>query len=134
MNAPVKDFSPTRRALVVTSIAVTGGALLVGCKPADLLSVGAAKEDFGAFGPFIRVDPDGWVTVVNKHIEVGQGTHAGLAAIVAEEMDADWDKVKIVQAPANTKVYANLGFGFQGTCGSPAPRPGQCSCRPPQRG
>lgn len=119
MNAPVKDFRPTRRALVVTS-ALAGGALLVGCKPGDLLSLGVAKEDFGPFGPFIRIDPDGWVTVVNKHIEVGQGSHAGLAAIVAEELDADWDKVKIVQAPANTKVYANLGFGFQGTGGSSA--------------
>jgi len=119
MNAPARDFRPTRRALVVTS-ALAGGALLVGCKPGDLLSLGAAKEDFGPFGPFIRIDPDGWVTVVNKHIEVGQGSHAGLAAIVAEELDADWDKVKIVQAPANTKVYANLGFGFQGTGGSSA--------------
>ena len=78
------------------------------------------KQDFGAFGPFIRVGADGWVTVVNKHIEFGQGTGAGLAAIVAEEMDADWDQVKIVQAPANTKVYANTAFGFQGTGGSSA--------------
>jgi isoquinoline 1-oxidoreductase subunit beta len=119
MNAPVKNFAPTRRALVVTA-AAAGGALLVGCSPADLLSVGAKKLEFGAFGPFIRVGPDGWVTVVNKHIEFGQGTSAGLAAIVAEEMDADWDQVKVVQAPANTKIYANTAFGFQGTGGSSA--------------
>ena len=119
MNAPVKDFSPTRRAVVVTA-AVASGALLVGCGPADILSLGVKKQDFGAFGPFIRVGADGWVTVVNKHIEFGQGTGAGLAAIVAEEMDADWDQVKVVQAPANTKVYANTAFGFQGTGGSSA--------------
>ncbi len=76
--------------------------------------------DFGAFGPFIRIEPDGWVTVVSKHIEVGQGSHAGLAAIVAEELDADWDKVKVVQAPANAKVYANGAMGVQGTGGSSA--------------
>ena len=76
MNTAVKNFRPTRRALVVSS-ALAGGALLVGCKPGDMLSLGAAKEDFGPFGPFIRIDPDGWVTVVNKHIEVGQGSHAG---------------------------------------------------------
>ena len=119
MNAPAKDFSPTRRTLMVGA-ASAGGALLVGCSPADLLGIGTAKMDFGAFGPFIRIDPDGWVTVVSKHVEVGQGTHAGLAAIVAEELDADWDRVRIAQAPANAKVYANKQMGVQGTGGSSA--------------
>jgi isoquinoline 1-oxidoreductase beta subunit len=99
---------------------MAGGALLVGCSPAGLLSIGARKPEASPFGPFIRIDPDGWVTVVSKHIEFGQGNHAGLAAIVAEELDADWDKVKVVQAPANARLYANLGMGFQGTGGSSA--------------
>jgi isoquinoline 1-oxidoreductase beta subunit len=115
-----KRLAPTRRGFVVTAAAAAGGGLLVGCKPGDLLSFGGPKTDFGPFGPFIRIEPDGAVTVVSKHVEVGQGSHAGLAAIVAEELDADWNKVKVVQAPANTKVYANLGFGFQGTGGSSA--------------
>jgi isoquinoline 1-oxidoreductase beta subunit len=119
MNAHVKEITSSRRAFVVSAAGV-GGALLVGCSPAGMLSFGAPKLDFGAFGPFIRVDPDGSVTVVNKHIEFGQGSHAGLAAIVAEELDADWDKVKIVQAPANAKVYANLQTGVQATGGSSA--------------
>ena len=120
MNAPVKDFAPTRRALMIGAAASAGGALLVGCSPADILGIGAEKLDFGAFGPFIRIEPDGAVTVVSKHIEFGQGTHAGLAAIVAEELDADWDTLKVVQAPANAKVYANLAMGVQGTGGSSA--------------
>ena len=111
---------PTRRALLVTAAAGAAGSLLVGCGPADMLGVGAPKVDFGAFGPFIRIDPDGAVTVVSKHIEFGQGTHAGLAAIVAEELDADWDTLKVVQAPAIAKVYANLAMGVQGTGGSSA--------------
>ncbi|WP_340645057.1 xanthine dehydrogenase family protein molybdopterin-binding subunit [Phenylobacterium sp.] len=108
----------TRRDLVVGATLV-GGALLVGCSPGDLLSVGA-KEDFGAFGPFIKIGADGAVTVISKHIEFGQGNHAGLAAIVAEELDADWTKVKVEQAPAIAKVYANTGMGVQGTGGSSA--------------
>jgi isoquinoline 1-oxidoreductase beta subunit len=120
MNAPVREITSSRRAFIVSAVGA-GGALLVGCSPAEMLSLGAPKLDFGAFGPFIRIDPDGSVTVVNKHIEFGQGSHAGLAAIVAEEMDADWDKVKIVQAPANAKVYGNLQTGgVQGTGGSSA--------------
>ena len=123
MNAPVKTFDarlPTRRDVVVISAVAAGGALLVGCSPASLLSLGAKEGDFGAFGPFIAIAPDGVVTVVSKHIEFGQGSHAGLAAIVAEELGANWDTVKVVQAPANASVYANLGMGAQGTGGSSA--------------
>lgn len=118
MNAHVKPGATRREALVVGAT-LAGGALLVGCGPADILSVGA-KSDFGAFGPFLKIAADGAVTVISKHIEFGQGSHAGLAAIVAEELDADWSKVKVEQAPANTKVYANGNMGAQGTGGSSA--------------
>lgn len=121
MNAPVKpsDVAGATRREVVVAATLASGALLVGCSPGDLLSVGA-KSEFGAFGPFLRIDPDGVVTVVSKHIEFGQGNHAGLAAIVAEELDADWSKVRVEQAPAIAKVYANTGMGVQGTGGSSA--------------
>ncbi len=109
----------TRRDLVVGAI-VTSSALLVGCSPMDLLGLGAKKQDFGSFGPFIKIGTDGVVTVISKHIEFGQGTHAGLAAIVAEELDADWSTVKVEQSSANIKVYANLLMGAQGTGGSTA--------------
>ena len=109
----------TRRGFLVSATAASG-AFLVGCSMGDVLSIGAKKPDFGAFGPFIRIDPDGWVTVFNKHQEMGQGNHAGLAAIVAEELDADWDKVRIEAAAANAKVYANTLMGVQGTGGSTA--------------
>jgi len=123
MNAPVKGLGPagiSRRQMLVISAVGAGGAMLVGCSPMDLLSVGADESHFGPFGPFLRIAPDGAVTVVSKHIEFGQGNHAGLAAMVAEELDADWDKVTVVQAGADTKIYANLGMGVQGTGGSSA--------------
>jgi isoquinoline 1-oxidoreductase beta subunit len=118
MTIPV-TLTATRRDLVVGAV-VTSGALLVGCSPMDLLSMGSKKIDFGAFGPFIKIGADGAVTVISKHIEFGQGTHAGLAAIVAEELDADWSKVKVEQSAAIAKVYANLFMGAQGTGGSTA--------------
>jgi isoquinoline 1-oxidoreductase subunit beta len=122
MNAPepaLKRKGLSRRDMLVAASVTTGGSLLVACSPADILALGA-PDHFGPFGPFIQIARDGAVTVVSKHIEFGQGNHAGLAAIVAEELDADWDKVKVVQAPANAKVYANTGFGMQGTGGSSA--------------
>jgi isoquinoline 1-oxidoreductase beta subunit len=127
MNAPL-DTRPTEapnpgatlsRREVVVGATLVGGALLVGCSPADLMSAGS-KVKPGAFGPFIRFDPDGSVTVLSKHIEFGQGNHAGLAAIVAEELDADWNRVKVVHAPANAKLYANGAMGVQLTGGSSA--------------
>jgi len=123
MNAPVnpKDLAqaqPSRRDVVVAS-ALVGGTLLVGCSPADIMSAGS-KVEVGAFGPFIKIAPDGVVTVISKHIEMGQGNHAGLSAIVAEELDADWTKVMVEQAPANAKLYANGALGAQLTGGSSA--------------
>ncbi|HEY2751505.1 xanthine dehydrogenase family protein molybdopterin-binding subunit [Phenylobacterium sp.] len=129
MNRFVMDMRKTGNPVAVTrrhalgiGAALSGGALLIGCSPSSLGKVMAfgAKNDFGAFGPFIKVGPDGTVTVVSKHIEFGQGSHAGLAAIAAEEMDADWDKVRVEQSPANASAYANTGFGMQGTGGSSA--------------
>ncbi|MEW8585313.1 MAG: molybdopterin cofactor-binding domain-containing protein, partial [Candidatus Thiodiazotropha sp.] len=61
------------------------------------------------------------VTVISKHLEMGQGTYTGLATLVAEELDAAWEQVKVVGAPANAKRYRNLFWGeAQGTGGSTA--------------
>jgi isoquinoline 1-oxidoreductase beta subunit len=69
---------------------------------------------------FVRVGADDVVTVIVKHIEFGQGPNTGLATLVAEEMDADWAKVRAESAPADVRLYANLNMGIQGTGGSSA--------------
>ncbi|WP_341704692.1 xanthine dehydrogenase family protein molybdopterin-binding subunit [Ferrovibrio sp.] len=70
---------------------------------------------------FIRIAPDNTVTVLSKHLEMGQGSYTGLATIVAEELDADWAQIRAEGAPADAKLYANLAFGtVQGTGGSTA--------------
>ncbi|MFL5297833.1 MAG: molybdopterin cofactor-binding domain-containing protein [Phenylobacterium sp.] len=121
-NPAPKPVRASRRQVLGIGATLAGGALVIGCSPAMIgkaMSIGA-KHDFGAFGPFIKVATDGTVTVVSKHIEFGQGNHAGLAALVAEELDADWDKVRVEQSPANAAAYANTVFGMQGTGGSSA--------------
>ena len=68
---------------------------------------------------FVRIGADDTVTVLAKHLEMGQGVYTGLATIVAEELDADWKKVRVEGAPADAKRYNNLAFGpMQGTGGS----------------
>ncbi|HEX7887490.1 MAG TPA: xanthine dehydrogenase family protein molybdopterin-binding subunit [Phenylobacterium sp.] len=122
MNKPFKDIavSASRRDVLVVGATVAGGSLLVGCSLPGALSAGS-KVEVGAFGPFLKFAPDETVTVISKHIEFGQGNHAGLAAIAAEELDADWSKVKVEQAAANAKLYGNVNMGgTQGTGGSSA--------------
>ncbi|MDQ6432706.1 xanthine dehydrogenase family protein molybdopterin-binding subunit [Mesorhizobium sp. LHD-90] len=69
---------------------------------------------------FVKVGTDDTVTILSKHIEFGQGPFTGLATLVAEELDADWNQMRAVHSPADDKVYANLMFGMQGTGGSTA--------------
>jgi isoquinoline 1-oxidoreductase subunit beta len=76
-----------------------------------------------AFTPnaFLRIGSDNSVTVIAKHVEMGQGAYTGIATVVAEELDADWAHVRVESAPADAKRYANLAFGtMQGTGGSSA--------------
>ena len=67
---------------------------------------------------FVRITPDNAVTVISKHLEMGQGVYTGLATILADELDADWSQVKVESAPANATLYSNPGLGGQGTGGS----------------
>src|ERR1700744_4559743 len=70
---------------------------------------------------FVRIGADDSVTVIAKHVEMGQGAYTGLATILAEELDADWARVRVESAPADAKRYANLVFKtMQGTGGSSA--------------
>lgn len=104
---------PTRRALLRSSGLVLGLALPIR---------GIAKPAAPPFAPnaFVRVSPDNLVTVVIKHVEMGQGPATGLATILADEMDADWSQVRVEFAPANDALYKNLAFGTMGTGGSSA--------------
>lgn len=70
---------------------------------------------------FLRIGADNSVTVISKHLEMGQGTYTGLATILADELDADWQQVRVEGAPADAKRYNNLFWGpTQGTGGSTA--------------
>src|SRR3954462_5051142 len=69
---------------------------------------------------FVRIAPDNTVTVMIKHLEMGQGPYTGLATLVAEELDADWSQMRAEGAPANNDLYKNLAFGMQGAGGSTA--------------
>jgi len=117
--AAKRGFRMTRRRMILGG-SLIGGALVVGytaTHPMEvggaILSGGGADPEPSAFGSYIRIAPDGSVTVVNRQQELGQGIHAGLAALVAEELDADWDRVKVIDSRSNFRAY-----GPQGSVGS----------------
>jgi isoquinoline 1-oxidoreductase beta subunit len=122
----------SRRRFLVNSATVgaglTLGLYLPGCgrkqeTPAEQVSTPRATTESVAeqeFNAFVRVSPDNKVTVIIKHLEMGQGTYTGLATIVADEMDAAWDQIQVESAPANAELYKNLFWGAQGTGGSTA--------------
>lgn len=74
----------------------------------------AAEEPTSSFQPnaWLQVAPGGDVTIWVAKSELGQGTHTGLAMIVADELDAEWQRVKVERAVLDPK------YGFQGTGGS----------------
>jgi isoquinoline 1-oxidoreductase subunit beta len=70
---------------------------------------------------WVSIGTDGVVTIMSVPAEMGQGTMTALPAALAEDLDADWTKVKVVQAPANPKLYGNPKiFGQMRTLGSRA--------------
>jgi isoquinoline 1-oxidoreductase beta subunit len=76
-----------------------------------------AQSNAGPFAPnaFIRIDEQGVVTFISPQVEMGQGVYTSLSMIVAEELDADWSRVRVEHAPANEKLYVNPMIGVQAT-------------------
>jgi isoquinoline 1-oxidoreductase beta subunit len=56
---------------------------------------------------FVSIDPDGTVTIVAHRSEMGTGSRTSLPMVLADEMEADWARVKIVQAPGDEPTYGN---------------------------
>lgn len=127
MTIPSPDLHSSRRGFLKGAGAIAATALTVGFEWAGSTrrasAVAAGTAGGSAFAPnaFLRIGADNSVTVIAKHIEMGQGAYTGIATILAEELDADWSSVRVESAPADAKRYANLVFGtLQGTGGSSA--------------
>ena len=94
------------------AVALVGGGLLVGyaLRGRDRLARVPAFARGGkafALNGWVKIDPDGTVTVAVPHQEMGQGITTALPMLVAEELDADWSTVRAEQAPVD-KIYGNM--------------------------
>jgi len=110
----------SRRDVLKAGAALTLSVMVARSAVVEAGSAGGAKALAAPFAPndFVRISSDDIVTIVSKHLEMGQGIYTGLSTLVAEELDASWDQLRIEPAPADVTRYANLFFRVQGTGGS----------------
>ncbi|HEV8264879.1 MAG TPA: xanthine dehydrogenase family protein molybdopterin-binding subunit [Gemmatimonadales bacterium] len=97
-----------------------GAGLVIGFR------IPTRRDQQAAAGPFapnawLRIGADDSVLVIVDRSEMGQGVTTALPLLLAEELEADWTKVRIEFAPAD-KAYVNPLFGMQGTGGSTSVR------------
>src|ERR1700722_19776929 len=71
--------------------------------------VSAAEAQGPGFTPeaWIAIAPDDTITIMSPAAEMGNGSFTALPVIIAEELDADWKRVKVVQSPMDAKKYGN---------------------------
>ena len=110
----------SRRKFVQTGAAVGGGLLLSFYLPA----FGKGIKNAGVPAPanfipnaFIRIGTDDIITVIVNHSEMGQGAYTSLPMLVADELEADWAKIRFESAPVDP-AYNHPAFGMQATGGS----------------
>jgi isoquinoline 1-oxidoreductase beta subunit len=107
---------PSRRAFLKASAAAGGGLLLHAMLP-PLADVAMAETSVGGAGEaaplnaFIRIAPDGVVTIMSKNPEIGQGIKTMLPMVIAEELDVEWKNVRIEQAPLDAGKFGQQFAG-----------------------
>ena len=118
----------SRRAVLLrgTGFAIT---LAFGLRPAGSRSKGLTGDRAGSPAhpnAWVSIGVDGQVTLISPASEMGQGVMTSIPLLIAEEMDADWNQVKVEQAPSDRAAYGNPGLGGVQATGAPG---GRCPSR-----
>ena len=110
MNAHINRFEAavSRRQVMIGAAGLSFAIALGGGADAAVIT---GERTGQAVSPWVSIAPDGTITIMSAATEMGQGSMTSLPLIIAEELDADWNKVKIVPAPVDEKIYGNPGFG-----------------------
>jgi isoquinoline 1-oxidoreductase beta subunit len=103
--------TPVSRRSFVTVIAGTGAGLLLGIRIDSARAFADDRRQAPDWTPnaFLRISESGIVTIVAPKAEMGQGVFTALPMIVAEELDADWEAVRIEQSPARAPYDTSTG-------------------------
>ena len=101
-----------RRQFLQVSALAGGGLVIASFEPLNRMEALAASQA-ASFAPnaFITLTPDGFVSIVAKNPEIGQGVKTMLPMLIAEELDVDWDKVRITQGDLDTTKFQAQSAG-----------------------
>src|SRR6266849_4352573 len=116
MTIQIRNAEISRRGFMIGAAGFTFAV-------AARLPFGTAEAAGGkdvALSPWVTISTDDTVAIMSPAAEMGQGSLTSLPLILAEELDADWSKVRIVVAPPNDELYKNPAFGYMYTAGSNA--------------
>ena len=105
----------SRRAFIRAGVA-TGGVVVFGVAirrgdRSENVRHLIAEPDDALFDIWVRIAPDNTVTAIVPHAEMGQGAHTALAMMLADELDADWSSLKVIEAPSD-KEFASYAFAL----------------------
>lgn len=111
---------PSRRQFLKESTALMGG-LVIGfylpMKGGRAYAAEAQPKPVYPPNAFIRIASDDSITIIVNKSEMGQGVYTSLPMLIAEELEADWSRIRVESAPV-AAVYNHTGFGMQMTGGS----------------
>jgi isoquinoline 1-oxidoreductase beta subunit len=111
--------APSRRQLMIGAAGFSFAIVLGEIGDAAAAAVGSDVSG-RKMSPWVTISTDDVVAIMSPAAEMGQGSLTSLPLILAEELDADWSKVRVVVAPPNDELYKNPAFGFMYTAGSNA--------------
>jgi len=114
MNKPI-----SRRSF----LKITGLTIAVSATPFGYNVINASAQKEGSFKPnvWFEITPNNRITMTMGPSEMGQGTHTALGMVIADELEADWKQVKIMQGPAS-EAFKNPAMGDQITVASSSVR------------
>mgnify|MGYP001179528389 CR=1 FL=1 len=107
----------SRRAFITIGV-LAGGAVVFGVairrgNPVDRVSDFMASDDETMLNVWLKIGADNSTTIFVPHAEMGQGIHTTLPMMLADELDANWDEVSVIEAPAHKEYAAYaLARGF----------------------
>ena len=101
----------SRRTLLKAGALAGGGLMLTATMPMLAKAATASGSAPATLSAYVSIGADNIVTIVGKNPEIGQGIKTMLPMLIADEMDADWDQVRITQADFDPQKY---GFQFAG--------------------
>ncbi|WP_276374896.1 molybdopterin cofactor-binding domain-containing protein [Chryseolinea sp. H1M3-3] len=111
-------FPKTSRRNFLKIAATAGGGLLIGfhwnSADASAMKVVGSMADDVNFNSYLSISPEGVITIFSPNPELGQNIKTSFPMVVAEELDADWSKVKVLQAPLDTKKFERQVTGGSG--------------------